>query len=168
MQSKRYGPSRDLLCYGSHRRTARPDAIFIILVATEKSAQRQVALIRFLQPKFEGWTETSTAGPHICFLADFDRWRPRRRTPGPPPFSSMNSTPAASSVRRTAKSLAIVIDVSLSASSALLIVARPKAASRASSAALHRRSARAARICALFKGFRCILTRLVSYDTFCL
>jgi len=42
----------------------------------------------------------------------------RRRTPGPPPFSSMNSTPAISKVRRTARSLAAVIDVSLSASSA--------------------------------------------------
>ncbi len=66
----------------------------------------------------------------------------------------MNSTPAASKARRTAKSFAMVIDVSPSASSARLIVASPKAASRASSAALHRRRARAARIWALFKGFR--------------
>src|ERR1019366_6609542 len=39
-----------------------------------------------------------------------------RRTPGPPPFSSMNSTPAISKARRTARSLAAVMDVSLSAS----------------------------------------------------
>jgi hypothetical protein len=77
----------------------------------------------------------------------------RKRTPGPPPFSSMNSTPAASRARRTAKSLAVVIDVLSSASSARLIVASPNAASRASSAALHRRRARAARIWALFNGF---------------
>src|SRR5262245_55612854 len=38
--------------------------------------------------------------------------RCRKRTPGPPPFSSMNSTPATSKARRTAKSLAVVIDVS--------------------------------------------------------
>ena len=53
----------------------------------------------------------------------------RRRTPGPPPFSSMNSTPAASSARRTAKSFAVVIEVSFSAPSARLIVASPRAAS---------------------------------------
>src|SRR5262245_31938330 len=76
----------------------------------------------------------------------------------------MNSTPAASSVRRTAKSLAIVIDVSPSASSARLIVATPKAASRASSAALQRIRARAARIWALCNGFGFMLTKLASYD----
>src|SRR6516164_6120507 len=86
---------------------------------------------------------------HQAFFA----CRLRRRTPGPPPSSSMNSTPAASKARRTAKSFAMVIDVSLSASSARLIVASPNAASRASSAALHRRRARAARIWALFNGF---------------
>ena len=37
---------------------------------------------------------------------------------GPPPFSSINSTPAASKARRTARSLAVVMDVSPSASSA--------------------------------------------------
>ena len=37
----------------------------------------------------------------------------------------MNSTPAASRARRTARSLAVVIDVSFSAASARLIVARP-------------------------------------------
>jgi hypothetical protein len=97
--------------------------------------------------------------------------RSRRRTPGPPPSSLMNSTPAASKARRTAKSLAMVIDVSPSASSARLIVAIPKAAWRASSAALHRRRARAARIWALFNGFGFIvdgrgylMIQTVSYD----
>jgi len=42
----------------------------------------------------------------------------RRRTPGPPPFSSMNSTSAASKARRTARSSAAVIDVSSMANSA--------------------------------------------------
>jgi hypothetical protein len=65
----------------------------------------------------------------------------------------MNTTPADSNARRTAKSLAMVIDVSPSVSSARLIVATPKAAARASSAALHRIRALAARICALFNGF---------------
>ena len=47
----------------------------------------------------------------------------RNRTPGPPPFSSMNSTPANSMPRRTARSLAAVIDVSRSVSSARRMVA---------------------------------------------
>ena len=57
----------------------------------------------------------------------------RRRTPGPPPFSSMNSTPADSKARRTARSFAAVIEVSLSTSSARRIVATPTADSRARS-----------------------------------
>jgi hypothetical protein len=39
--------------------------------------------------------------------------RPRRRTPGLPPFSSMNSTPAASKAWRTAKSSTLVIGAAL-------------------------------------------------------
>jgi hypothetical protein len=70
----------------------------------------------------------------------------RRRTPGPPPFSSMNSTPAASRARRMASSFAAVSEVAPSATSALRIVLAPNAASLARSAALHRSSARAARI----------------------
>ena len=93
----------------------------------------------------------------IYFLGALGRRRCRKRTPGPPPFSSMNSTPATSKARRTAKSLATVREVLSSASSARLIVAIPKAASRASSAALQRRRARAARIWALFNGFGCIV-----------
>src|ERR1019366_6457767 len=46
----------------------------------------------------------------------------RMRTPGPPPFSSMNSTPAASKARLMASSLAAVSDVPFSATSARLIV----------------------------------------------
>ena len=41
----------------------------------------------------------------------FGRWRFRSRTPGPPPFSSMNSTPATSKARLIASSLATVRDV---------------------------------------------------------
>src|SRR5262245_38758866 len=70
----------------------------------------------------------------------------RKRTPGPPPFSSMNSTPAASKARRTAKSLATVREVLSSASSARLIVLSPSDDARARSFALHLRRARAARI----------------------
>jgi hypothetical protein len=40
----------------------------------------------------------------------------RSRTPGPPPFSSMNSTPADSNARRIAKSLALVSAVRFSVS----------------------------------------------------
>jgi hypothetical protein len=80
------------------------------------------------------------------FLGALGRRRCRKRTPGPPPFSSMNSTPPTSKARRTAKSFAVVIDVSLSASSARRIVATPTADSRARSSARHRRKARAALI----------------------
>ena len=61
----------------------------------------------------------------------------------------MNSMPAASRARRTAWSLAAVIDVSLVASSARRIVVTPTAQWRARSSALHRTSARAALICSL-------------------
>jgi len=42
-------------------------------------------------------SQNVAAGPHRFCLGDL-----RRRTPGPPPFSSMNSIPAASKVRRIA------------------------------------------------------------------
>jgi hypothetical protein len=80
------------------------------------------------------------------YLRGPDRCGFRRRTPGPPPFPSMNSTPAASKARRTAKSFGAVIEVSVSLSSARRMVATPTADSRARSSARHRRKARAARI----------------------
>ena len=92
------------------------------------------------------------------FLVALGRRRCRKRTPGPPPLSSMNSTPAASKARRTAKSLAVVIDVSSSVSSARRIVVTLRAVSRARSSAVHRMSARAALICALVSGFAALLT----------
>ena len=70
----------------------------------------------------------------------------RSRTPGPPPFWSMNSTPAASEARRIASSLAAVSEVPSSATSARRIVLAPRADSFARSAALHLSNARAARI----------------------
>ena len=93
----------------------------------------------------------TTAGEIPLFDAglQFDLGRLRRRTPEPPPFSSMNSTPALSSVRRIAKSLGAVIAVLLSVSSARRMVVIPTADSRAKSAAVQRSSARAALICAL-------------------
>ena len=99
----------------------------------------------------------------IYFLGALGRRRCRKRTPGPPPSSSMNSTPAASSARRTAKSLAVVIDVWASVSSARRIVVTPRVDSRARSSALQRRRARAALICALVRGFSFILTCLIPY-----
>ena len=75
--------------------------------------------------------------------------RPRRRTPGPPPFSSMNSTPAASSARRRAASLGSVTGISPSTTSTRRIVATPTFEALARSRALQRSSARAARNCAL-------------------
>jgi hypothetical protein len=75
------------------------------------------------------------------------------RTPGPPPFSLMNSTPAASSARRTAKSLAAVSAVWGSASSARRIVRKLTVEWLERSSALHRSRARAALICALLRAF---------------
>src|SRR5262249_23974288 len=90
------------------------------------------------------------------------RGRCRNRTPGPPPLSSMNSTPAASRARRTAKSLAAVIDVSSSVSSARRMVATLRSDRRARSSALQRRRERAALIWALVSGLA-ILTRITGY-----
>jgi hypothetical protein len=95
------------------------------------------------------------------FLGALGR-RCRKRTPGPPPFSSMNSTPAASKARRTAKSLAAVIEVSSSASSARRMVATLKSDCRARSSALQRRRERAALIWALLSGLA-ILTHTNAY-----
>ena len=48
-------------------------------------------------------SQNLAAGPHrLCFVGF------RSRTPGPPPFSSMNSTPAFSRARRTLRSFAVV------------------------------------------------------------
>ncbi len=79
----------------------------------------------------------STSSRLVIFaISIFDRLR--RRTPGPSPFSSMNTTPAASKARRTAKSFGAVIDVSSCASSARRIVATPTANARARSSARNR------------------------------
>jgi len=64
------------------------------------------------------------------------------RTPCPPPFSSMNSTPAASNARRIAKSFGDVREVSSSASSARRIVRKLTADRRARSSAVHLMSPR--------------------------
>ncbi|PWJ84381.1 hypothetical protein C8D77_13315 [Mesorhizobium loti] len=74
-------------------------------------------------------------------------------TPGPPPFSGMNSMPAASSAVRIAFRFAEVIDGMPSSDSARLTVATPKLAASARSFALQRSSARAARICAPVMSF---------------
>src|SRR5215813_11502826 len=110
-------------------------------------------------------TESPTAisdSAAIYFLGALGRRRCRKRTPGPPPFSSMNSTPAASKARRTAESLAAVIKVSSSVSSARRIVATLRSDPRARSSALQRRRERAALIWALVSGLA-ILTRITAY-----
>src|SRR5262245_1873395 len=98
----------------------------------------------------------------IYFFGGLGRRRCRKRTPGPPPFSSMNSTPAASKARRTAKSLAAVIEVSSSVNSARRMVATLRSDRRARSSALQRRRDRAALIWALVSGLA-ILTRITAY-----
>ena len=75
-----------------------------------------------------GVTSRSFFGATPPFYLDFfGRWRLRSRTPGPPPFSSMNSTPANSREVRMAESLGIVSEVLSSVTSARLIVATPTA-----------------------------------------
>jgi len=69
-----------------------------------------------------------------------------RRAPGPPPFSSINSTPAFSRALRMADALANVIAVFPSTDSARWIVARLTPDSRTRSAAAQRNKARAALI----------------------
>ena len=75
-----------------------------------------------------------------------------KRTPTPPPFSSMNAMPASSSARRIAMSFAGINDVTPSVNSARRIVVTPTEDDRARSSALHRIRERAARICALVSG----------------
>ena len=70
----------------------------------------------------------------------------RKRTPSPPPLSSTKSIPTLSNARRMAASFASVIGISPSTTSALRIVATPTFEARAKSRAVHRISARAARI----------------------
>src|SRR5262245_9606128 len=96
------------------------------------------------------------------YLVGFGRVRFLRRTPGHPSSQSMNSTPAASNVRRTAESLAAVIDVFSSVNSARRIVVTPSVDWRARSSALQRRRARAALIWALVRGLNFILTYFIS------
>jgi hypothetical protein len=73
----------------------------------------------------------------------------RRRTPGPPPFSSINSTPAASSATLSAARFAAVTGISPSIVSTRRIVATPTFEALAKSTALHLKRARAARSWAL-------------------
>jgi hypothetical protein len=88
----------------------------------------------------------------------------RSLTPAPPPFSPINSTPAASRARRIAKLFAAVSEVSSVANSARRIVVSPTAEDRARSSALQRTKARAARIWELFRGFP--LELFISYGMF--
>jgi len=85
---------------------------------------------------------TMVAGSHRSGFGGF-----RRRTPGPPPFSSMNSMPADSNVRRIASSLAAVRAVGPFANSAFRIVATLTEDSFARSSARQRIKDRAAPGC---------------------
>ena len=80
-----------------------------------------------------------------------------RRTPAPPPFSSISTIPAASRANRMALSLGAFIEVSSSLSSARRMVATPTLEARARSSALQRKNARAARICPPVRGRSFIL-----------
>ena len=71
------------------------------------------------------------------------------RTPGPEPFSGINSMPAVSSAWRIDSKFAEVVEGNPSSASARLTVATPTLAALASSSALQRTNARAALIWAL-------------------
>ncbi len=87
----------------------------------------------------QGWNE--------CYVLCLPAFRGlRKRTPSPPPSSSMKSIPATSSALRRAASFAKVTGISPSTTSALRMVATPTFEARAKSRAVHRISARAARI----------------------
>ena len=58
------------------------------------------------QPVEAGENSGTDGQRQFYFLGALGRRRCRKRTPGPPPLSSMNSTPAASKARRKVKSLA--------------------------------------------------------------
>ena len=90
--------------------------------------------------------ESGLACCSFSYLRGFSFPDFRRRTPGPPPFSSMNSTPAFSSACRKAASLADVTGISPSTTSTRRMVATPTFEAAARSSALHRSKARAARI----------------------
>src|SRR5438132_6199078 len=75
----------------------------------------------------------------------------------------MHSAPAASSARRTARSLAAVIEVSFAVSSARRMVATLRSDRRARSSALQRRRERAALIWGLVSGLA-TLTPITAYD----
>ena len=85
------------------------------------------------------WTRRPGPAHHsfrsLAYLFPFLFGGLRRRTPRPPPFSSMNSTPADLSALRTTKLLAVVIAISPSATSARLIVFTPSADALARSSA---------------------------------
>jgi hypothetical protein len=70
--------------------------------------------------------------------------RSRSRTPGPPPFSAMNSTPAASIAERI---LSTLLRRASCASSKRFTVLTPTFAARAKSAVLHPSATRAIRHC---------------------
>src|SRR5258708_6856378 len=89
-------------------------------------------------------SQNLAAGSHrLCFVGF------RSRTPGPPPFSSMNSTPADSKAALSAASFAAVTGISPSIVSTRRIVATPTLEALAKSRALHLSKARAARSWAL-------------------
>jgi len=111
----------------------------------------QAALLRLWREK-RGEAVRARLKPASITIDYFPRFAftgARSRTPGPPPFWSMNTTPATSSAFRKAASFAGVTGISPSMTSTLRIVATPTFEWVARSIALHRSKARAARICAL-------------------
>ncbi len=104
--------------------------------------------------RLTAWQYSHSTSRQLLFIGPFtsEIWRAfapcarhylRRRTPGPPPFSSMKSTPALSKASRTALSFAAVSEVEPLANSALLTVASPNSLALARSSADQRNSARA-------------------------
>jgi hypothetical protein len=150
---------------GSECVCVRPDLLpgATTLHGVARSRVRPAEAMRVLDLS---WVKSGASFVGSAYLRGFSLPGFCSRTPGPPPFSSMNSTPAASRARRIAKSFAAVIEVAVSVNSARRTVATLNEVCRARSSALHRMSERAALICALVSGFELILTCFSAYAMF--
>jgi hypothetical protein len=110
-------------------------ADYIASLTSASSLHNSLSTFRVAKAHFFQASKLERADVH--FGRGFAFRRSRRRTPRPPPFSSMKTTPAVSNALRMAISLAAVSAVSGSESSARRMVFMPKA--RRHSVALHAR-----------------------------
>jgi hypothetical protein len=115
---------------------------------------RLLKLIGFVSQK--PFCHRNGAARHLSLfyhLGRFGRWRLRRRTPGPPPFSSMNSIPAFSMAALIFSAVSARPAISPSADSSLAIVGSETDEWRAKSPCDHPSKARAALTCRIVTKF---------------